>query len=131
MLVLALTPTDLSELERFVFEAQEVESKERFEECFGTEKSLPLFIRSLVGLDRQAVQKAFSKHLQGSTYNEKQIRFVEMMIDHLTQNGMLDVAQLYEPPFNQIHYEGIDSVFSGGDVDNIFGVVEAFNEAVA
>lgn len=26
-----------SELERFVFEAQEVESKERFEECFGTE----------------------------------------------------------------------------------------------
>ena len=58
---LALTPTDLSELERFFFEAQEVE-------CFGTEKSLPLFIRSLVGLDRQAVQEAFSKYLQGSTY---------------------------------------------------------------
>ncbi len=53
---LALTPTDLSELERFVFEAQEVESKEKFEECFGTEQTLPLFIRSLVGLDRQAVQ---------------------------------------------------------------------------
>ena len=128
---LPLTPKDLSELERFVFEAQEVESKERFEACFGTEKSLPLFIRSLVGLDRKAVQEAFSTYLQGSSYNEKQIRFVEMMIDHLTQNGVLDAAQLYEPPFNQIHYEGIDGVFADGDADNIFGVVEAFNEAVA
>lgn len=92
---------------------------------------MPLFIRSLVGLDRQAVQEAFSKYLQGSTYNEKQIRFVEMMIDHLTQNGVLGAAQLYEPPFNQIHYEGIDGVFGDGDTDNIFEVVEAFNEAVA
>lgn len=54
-----------------------------------------------------------------------------MMIDHLTQNGVLGAAQLYEPPFNQIHYEGIDGVFGDGDTDNIFEVVEAFNEAVA
>ena len=51
-----------------------------------------------------------------------------MMIEHLTQNGVLDAAQLYEPPFNQIHYYGIDG---DEDVDNIFGVVEAFNKAVA
>ncbi|MCG9524731.1 DEAD/DEAH box helicase family protein, partial [Acinetobacter pittii] len=118
---LALTPTDLSELERFVFEAQEVESRDKFEECFGTDQSLPMFIRSLVGLDRKAVQEAFSKYLQGSSYNEKQIRFIEMMIDHLTQNGVLDAAQLYEAPFNQIHYEGVDGVFDDADADNIFG----------
>ncbi|WP_179993646.1 DEAD/DEAH box helicase family protein [Acinetobacter sp. YH1901136] len=128
---LALTPTDLKELERFVFEAQEVESKEKFEECFGTEQSLPLFIRSLVGLDRQAVQAAFSKYLQGTTYNEKQIRFVEMVIEHLTIRGTLQPEQLYEPPFSQIHFEGIDGVFTGGDADNILNVVEAFNKAVA
>lgn len=128
---LALTPTDLKELERFVFEAQEVESKEKFEECFGTDQPLPLFIRSLVGLDRQAVQQAFSKYLQGTTYNEKQIRFIEMMIEHLTQRGVLEPSQLYEPPFNQIHYEGIDGVFGDSDADEIFEVVEAFNEAVA
>lgn len=54
-----------------------------------------------------------------------------MLIEHLTQNGVLETAQLYEPPFNQIHYEGIDGVFGDADADNIFGVVEAFNEAVA
>lgn len=126
---LALTPTDLSELERFIFEAQEVESKEKFEQCFGTDQSLPMFIRSLVGLDRQAVQQAFSKFLQGTTYNDKQIRFIEMIIDHLTMRGTLDAAQLYEPPFNQIHYEGVEGVFGDADADNIFGVVEAFNES--
>jgi type I restriction enzyme R subunit len=26
-------------------------------------------------------------------------------------------------------YEGIDGVFEDGDADNIFGVVEAFNES--
>ena len=56
---------------------------------------------------------------------------MEMLIEHLTQNGVLEASQLYEPPFNQIHYEGIDGVFADADVDNIFGVVEAFNEAVA
>lgn len=126
---LALTPTDLSELEHFVFEAQEVESKEKFEQCFGADKPLPLFIRSLVGLDRQAVQEAFSQYLQGSTYNEKQIRFIEMIIEHLTIRGTLEASQLYEPPFNQIHYEGIEGVFSENDADKIFDVVEAFNES--
>lgn len=126
---LTLTPKDLSELERFVFEAQEVESKEKFEQCFGVDQSLPMFIRSLVGLDRQAVQAAFSKYLQGTTYNEKQIRFIEMVIEHLTIRGTLQPEQLYEPPFNQIHFEGIDGVFTGGDADNILNVVEAFNES--
>ncbi len=43
----------------------------------------------------------------------------------------VEAAQLYEPPFNQIHYEGIDGVLVMPMLTNIFGVVEAFNEAVA
>lgn len=38
-------------------------------------------------------------------------------------------AQLYEPPFSQLHYEGLDGVFNGNDADNIIGVVEAFNQS--
>lgn len=38
---------------------------------------------------------------------------------------------MHEPRFNQIHFEGIDGVFRDGNTDNILGVVEAFNEAVA
>ena len=127
----ALTPTDLNSLEKFVFDAQEVESKVKFEECFGTEKPLTSFIRSLVGLDRQAVQEAFSQYLKLTTYNEKQIRFVEMIIEYLTKNGSLEPSQLYEPPFNQIHFEGIDGLFRGNEPDHIIDVIEKFNASVA
>lgn len=126
---LQLTPTDLNELERFVFEASEVESRERFLECFGADKSLPVFIRSLVGLDRAAVQAVFSQYLQGSTYNERQIRFMDMVIDHLTKNGVLQAHQLYEPPFNQIHYEGIDGVFKEAEADNIVQMIKQINDS--
>lgn len=124
---LPLTPTDLSELERFVFEAQEVESKEKFNECFGTDKPLTLFIRSLVGLERSAVQQAFAKFLIAGNYNERQIRFVEMIIEHLSSRGVLAPSQLYEPPFNQIHFEGVDGLFVEQDTDELFHVVDAFN----
>lgn len=33
-----------------------------------------------------------------------------------------------ELPCIQIHYEGIDGVFSDANNDNLFGVVEAFND---
>jgi len=53
-----------------------------------------------------------------------------MMIEHLTQRSVLEASQLYEPPFNQIHYEEIDGVFNDGDADNIiFEVLEAFNQS--
>ncbi|OTG96020.1 restriction endonuclease subunit R [Acinetobacter sp. ANC 4654] len=126
---LQLTPTDLTELERFIFDAQEVESKDKFEKCFGLGISLPQFIRSLVGLDSIAVKDAFSKFLVGTTYNANQIRFVEMIMEHLTKRGVMQATQLYEPPFSQIHYEGLDGVFNGKDADNIIGVVEAFNQS--
>ena len=64
-----------------------------------------------------------------TTYNERQIRFIEMIIDQLTKQGKLQAIRLYEPPFNQIHYEGIDGVFNDGDADEIFEVVEAFNQS--
>ncbi len=88
-----------------------------------------VLVHTLFNLRRSSgTSSCFFNVLQCSSNNEKQIRFVEMMIEHLTQNGVLDAAQLYEPPFNQIHYYGIDG---DEDVDNIFGVVEAFNKAVA
>ena len=123
-----LTESDLNELERLVFESQEVGSKEEFIKYLGKEKSLVSFIRSLVGLDAQAVQTAFSKFLQDSRYNETQIRFIRLIIEHLTKNGSLKAEQLYEPPFNGIHYEGVDGVFPNmQDADAIFEILAQFD----
>lgn len=126
-----LTPADLQSLEQLVYKSEIVESRERFEQTFGTEKSLPLFIRSLVGMDRGAAKEAFSAFLDESRYTSKQIRFVEMIIERLTANGVIEVGALYEPPFTAQHDEGLDGVFGDGDAARIVRVVDELRRHVA
>ena len=51
-------------------------------------------------------------------------------------NRVIEIASKLEtkaniPVINQIHYEGIDGVFGDSDADEIFEVVEAFNQSAA
>jgi len=126
-----LTPTDLRELERFVYEAEPVESRKRFEDAFGKGVSLPAFIRSLVGMDRNAAKEAFSRFLDESRYSSQQIRFVEMIIDRLTRQGIVELGQLYEPPFTSIHYEGLDGAFGDADAEALINVLEEMEQRSA
>jgi len=126
-----LTPTDLSELERFVYQSDTVESRVRFEQCYGTEQPLTLFIRSLVGLDRSAAKEAFGQFLDENRYTSQQIRFVEMIIDKLTQRGVMEIGQLYEPPFTAVHYQGLDGTFRDGDAAAIVAILEDINQRAA
>jgi type I restriction enzyme, R subunit len=68
--------------------------------------------------------------LEGSTFNATQMRFVETIIDYLTQNGVMDAGLLYESPFTDLHYEGLDGVFEPDDADQIISLVRSFNETV-
>ncbi|MGQ0503660.1 MAG: DEAD/DEAH box helicase family protein [Panacagrimonas sp.] len=126
-----LTPTDLSELERFVYESEAVGSRTRFAESFGSDRPLTVFIRSLVGLDRGAAKEAFGQFLDANRYSSHQIRFVEMLIDRLTQAGVMDAGQLYEPPFTTVHHQGLDGAFGDGDATALVGVLAAVNARAA
>ncbi|MEM9003107.1 MAG: type I restriction-modification enzyme R subunit C-terminal domain-containing protein, partial [Cyanobacteria bacterium P01_F01_bin.86] len=121
---------DLEALETMLFDAEEIESRERFEEVYGKELSLKLFIRKLVGCDRNAAKEAFSSYLVGNSMSANQIRFIENIIDYLTQNGVMDPGLLYEPPFTELHDEGLDGIFQDDDADQIIGIVRSFNETV-
>lgn len=114
-----LTDADLLSLKELLFNTEAVESREGFEEVYGKNLSLKLFIRQLVGLDRNAAKQAFGKYLEDSSFNATQIRFVETIIDYLTQNGVMDAGLLYEPPFTDLPYEGLDGVFGADDADAI------------
>ena len=121
-----LTPKDLSELERFLYDSTEVQSRSLLEQAFG-KKKLSVFIRSLLGLDRGAAKKAFAEYLDSSQFNTNQIRFIDMIIDHLTQQGTMDAGLLYEQPFTSIHYEGLDGLFESAVADEIVSIVHKIN----
>lgn len=122
-----LTASDLNELERFLFESGEVQGREQFEQAFGNHNCLSVFIRSLVGLDRNAAKQAFAKYLDAAQFNTTQIRFVELIVDHLTQRGIMDAGALYEEPFTGLHYEGLDGVFPSAVADEIVTIIELIN----
>jgi type I restriction enzyme R subunit len=58
--------------------------------------SWALFVRSIVGLDRQAAKRAFDGFVTGKTLTANQIQFVNLVVDYLTQAGWMSAAQLYE-----------------------------------
>lgn len=67
---------------------------------------------------------------EDSNLTANQIRFVENIIDYLTQNGIMNPGLLYEPPFTDIHDEGLDGVFNNEQADEIVTLVRAFNQTV-
>jgi type I restriction enzyme R subunit len=120
----ALTQTDTQELERLLYKSSGLGGKSEFEQAFGPQKSLGLFIRSLIGLDRAAAQGVFAEFLDGSRYSADQIRFVGLIVDHLTRNGVMDPAMLYESPYTDLSPSGLDGVFDDRAAHRIVEVLE-------
>lgn len=127
---LPLIESDLRDIEKMLFASEIIESRQRFEQVFGANISLKLLIRQLVGLDNQAAKKSFSQHLKPENLSVNQVKFVEIIIDYLTQNGVMDAALLYEPPFTDVHQEGFDGVFSDLQAEQIIKIIKSFNETV-
>lgn len=125
-----LMDVDLEQLESMLFSSEAVESRDRFEQVYGKEMSLKLFVRQIVGLDRNAAKAAFAKYLESGNFSANQIRFVENIIDYLTQNGVMNPGLLYEPPFTDLHDEGLDGVFNDDRADEIVALVRSFNVTV-
>jgi type I restriction enzyme R subunit len=125
-----LTQSDLDELQRLFADADVIGADE-FEQVTKTLPDLPVFIRSLVGLDRAAAQQAFNEALADATLSALQIRFVETIIDQLTANGAMDPAALYEPPYTDEAPNGVSDVFEPMQVDQIIETVNAFTPRLA
>jgi type I restriction enzyme R subunit len=116
-----LTPQDIGELER-IFLAESVGSPEDLERI-RLEGGLGLFVRSLVGLDREAAKEALAVFLSGRTLSANQIEFIGLIVDYLTDRGVMDPRRLYESPFTDFDDQGVSGVFPAGDVKAIIQVL--------
>jgi type I restriction enzyme R subunit len=87
------------------------------------------FVRSLVGLDRQAVNDAFSEFVAPGTATAAQIEFVGLVIEHLTHQGSMDPGLLYEPPFTDIAPTGPEQVFDEPRIGKLFSRIQEVNES--
>jgi len=122
-----LTVADLGELERMLAESG-VGAVRGIERAASESHGLGLFVRSLLGMDREAAKQALAGFLAGKTLAANQIEFVNLIVNHLTEHGVLDAALLYESPFIDITPRGPEALFSSGEVDDLIAVLAAVRD---
>lgn len=126
-----LTGQDLAELER-ILRTEADASDDDMTAIKTNDGGLGLFIRSLVGLERDAAKNAFSEFMAGRALNSNQIEFIDLIINQLTEQGAMDPRRLYESPFTDFDDLGINGVFpTESDVLQIVRVLTDVRERAA
>jgi type I restriction enzyme R subunit len=77
---------------------------------------LGIFVRGLVGLDLAAVTEAFERYLDRTRFTADQVRFVNLIVDELTRNGVMEPQRLFESPYTDHAPTGPDYVFPEAEV---------------
>ncbi|MBB1478025.1 DEAD/DEAH box helicase family protein [Pseudoalteromonas sp. SG41-2] len=100
--------------------------KEFFPESTAT---LDKILRTIVGMDKNAIEQSFTTFVQQihTHVNSKQQRFIGMLKNHLIRHGSIEIAQLYDAPFTQIHDMGLDGIFSQQQADVIEQFIKQFD----
>jgi len=94
-----------------------------------TADQLHVTIRELVGMDPEAVENHFTDFLHNHpTLTAQQVRFMNLLKNHIAQHGTISIEKLYEPPFDSVSHEGVDGVFNPEDVDALVSVLKPFLE---
>ena len=61
----------------------------------------------------------------GKRFNGNQIEYVNLIVDHLTQHGIVEPARLYESPFTDLTPRGPEGLFSAGQAEELVHSLEA------
>jgi len=92
-----LTAADLLALEDILW--HELGTREQYDAHYG-ETPLGELVRSIVGLDQQAANQAFSQFMNETPLNSRQMYFVHQVINYIICNGLMkDLSVLQSTPF--------------------------------
>ena len=124
----ALTAADLAELQRMLADSG-VGAADDIRRAAEQAHGLGLFVRSLVGLDRQAAKEALAGFLNGKALSANQIEFVNLIVDHLTEHGVMEAAMLYESPFTDLTPRGPEELFTSVQIDELLAAIEQVRQS--
>ncbi|WP_265500650.1 DEAD/DEAH box helicase family protein [Paracoccus beibuensis] len=124
-----LTQQDLDELERMFVEEDVVDAEALNDATGGA--GLGVFLRSLTGLDRAAAKSLFSSFTTQNALSANQTEFVNLVIDSLTEAGIVDPALFYESPFTDLDDMGLAGVFEDKQAQELLAIVQRANATAA
>lgn len=120
-----VTDAEIEQLEDLMFR-ETAGSREQFEQVLG-KNPVSKFVRSIVGLEPQAVEKAFSEFLNAGNLSPQQSRFLQLLMKNLSQNGFVETNSLYDSPYSDVHFLGVAGVFPQGS-ERILQILKSMDE---
>jgi type I restriction enzyme, R subunit len=118
-----LTTSDLTELEQLLNKSG-TGGPDDIRRAAQEAKGLGLFVRSLVGMDRSAAKEALARFIVDKTFTANQLEFINLIVDHLTEHGVMEPARLYESPFTDIAPYGPDGLFKAEEIDELLQILD-------
>lgn len=119
-----LTASDLAELERMLNESGLGDSDD-IRRAREESQGLGLFVRTLVGMDRGAAKEAMATFMEGKSLAANQIEFVNLIVNHLTELGVMEPRRLYESPFTDLTPRGPEELFTPAEIDELIRSLES------
>ena len=135
-----LDEDDLKELKKVLYSNEEVNLEvlknennseiEKISSLYGENESFGIFIRSLIGLDREAINKEFSEFLNKEKFNSNQIELINLIIENIVKYGAYSKNEIPKLS-NDILGKSIDNIFTDrNDLQKIVDIVNKINSNV-
>lgn len=124
-----VTENDLEDLCSLVLTQEPGLDLHNLMEYFQQAESLDQAIREIIGMDADAVRKRFTQFVQAHpNLASHQIKFLDLLQNHITKFGSIKTDDLYEPPFTTLHSDSLDGLFDAPLADEIFEIIGSFKK---
>ena len=125
-----LTALDLDALESMLVEAG-VGTSADLQRAKQESRGLGLFVRSLIGMDREAAKRAFAEFQVGRKLSGDQLDFINLIVDHLADAGRIEPSALYSSPFTDLHSSGVAGMFDTASQAQIHSILRSVEQRAA
>ena len=96
---------------------------------FQQAESLDQAIREIIGMDADAVHERFTQFVQAHpNLASHQIKFLDLLQNHIAKFGSIKTDDLYEPPFTTLHSDSLDGLFEPSLADELFEIIGTFQK---
>lgn len=123
-----VTKTELEALNSLVHTQNREVTFDLLKEFYDSAASLDFIIRSIVGMEPEAVRERFETFVHKHPgLTAKQTRFLSLLQNHIARYGSIEIERLYEDPFTVVDADGIDGVFPDEQADELINIINSFN----
>ncbi len=121
--LIQLTDDDIKELERIL--CDELGTKEEYQGV-SNNHSFGVFVRSIVGIDRDKIVSLLADYQKEYSFNSKQQEFLHQIVDYVLENGDIEPRDLYDSePFKHQEYTDIFA-----NTDPLYGFINFLHQSV-